>query len=337
MTVYTQTDHEVTTEDGVVTLEDINEFHNSTGEETGDNVTVAVMDSGVDPRHPVFDNVELEHHDFAGSGSAVDEMGHGTAVAGTIAQIAPDAKIISLRILDDSGRGTWDSIAGGYGWLLDNSHKVDIVNMSIGFREKIQELDDYHNEFKEKTNIQDVVAAGNSGDDGGSPATATGAFSVGALNENGEMTRFSSYDEKWDNPDIAALGRDIKLPRANKISMGQVIDANWTKSSGTSFAAPIVSGFMARYKERTGEIDQEAFETEADDIQGTPRDGEGILDYGDLVTKNQPTASSKIWQFAGSDMIYLGSDWMSSGSYKARLKDKDEDGITIHFDTTDND
>lgn len=327
-----RTDDYVTNQDGLITLDEINTLHHHKNDSyTGDGITIGVVDSGVDKSHPIFDGVDVRQVDVVGSGVG-DSHGHGTAVAGTIARIAPDAKIIMFKALNENGYLEPDNIKNVYWDIIEKATALDIVNLSLGALEKIEPIDALHNKMVE-AGIQDIVAAGNTGSDGGSPATAKKAFSVGALNEKGEPARFSSYNPKWENPDISALGKNIKLPRASGTSMGEVINDDWVKSSGTSFSAPITTGFMARYMERFGEKGREAFLATADDLKGYEKDGQGILNYGAAVAlTSHPSAAATSWQFAGNDITYINKDWLPSGKYRAELVEDKESEKTIRFD-----
>jgi intein/homing endonuclease len=117
----------------------------------------------------------------------------------------------------------------------------------------------------------------NSGSDGGSPATAREAFSTGAIDENESPTRFSSFDPDKGNPDVAAVGQNVMMARANGTAMGTPLSDRYVKSSGTSFAAPYVTAAYvnALYRKRQKWHDQ--FMNTADDVPGTPKDGGGVV------------------------------------------------------------
>lgn len=331
------------TDSAIATFSDIGKTHDVIDDgTTGRDKTVVVMDSGIDGSHPVFSGTEIsERVDVVGGGPG-DEVGHGTAVAGTIAHYDPNVELISLRIFGDSGRTDGRTIYEAYQWLLDNADRIDVVNMSWGAQKKVQKIDDLHNELVEK-GVHTVVAAGNSGGKGGSPATAEKAFSAGAIDTNGNLTRFSSYNPDYDNPDVCGVGKNNKVPRANGTDMGTVIDQYWVKASGTSFSSPVICAFYTRVLEEHPDASPrqmvKLFEDNSRDIADTPEDGAGIADYEDVTEDSpsddveEPVESSKasVWQFAQSDVIYLGADWLDTGNYEAVLREDTDDGIVVEL------
>lgn len=254
---------------------------------TGDGVRVVVMDSGVDAAHPAFEGTEVRRVDVTGTGTG-DRVGHGTGTAGQIARIAPDASLTSLKIFPDEGSTRTKYILRAYEWLLRRADEVDAVNMSWGAQKDSETLNRLQNRLV-SAGVRDVTAAGNTGEEGGSPATARRAFSVGACTEGEEMAPFSSYDPgRTTNPEVVAVGVDTRLARADGTSMGTPLSEEWTVASGTSFAAPAVAGMTARYLERRPDAApaalKEDFAFGARDIPGTERDAYGIADYERTVT-----------------------------------------------------
>lgn len=332
-TLEIRTDPYITDASPAIEISEIKYFHSYTSNEyDGDNITVAVMDSGVDDTHSVFDGVDVEKHNFTDA-TGSDAVGHGTGCAGLIAQIAPGVDIISLRIFGNKGSTGWGPIKEAYEWLYDNADEIDIVNMSWGASGKSRIIDEHHNKLVNE-GIIDSVAAGNTASKGGSPATAREAFSVGAVAIEGEVTRFSSYNPEWENPDVSALGKNIKLPRADGTSMGSVIDADWVKASGTSFSAPISAGFMARYVHQFDGSPDNRFENTARNIKNIPRDGHGILDYAEAIEEEGriiEETDAEAWPFSKGDVVYIDADWFEWDSYEANLMEDNDGDITVEF------
>jgi subtilisin family serine protease len=107
---------------------------------TGEGVTVAVLDTGIDSDHPAFAGVKIVEEDFSGSGLG-DKQGHGTHCAGTIFGRDVDGRRIGIargvervligKVLDNRGGGTSRSIFEGIQWALGEGAQV--VSMSLGF------------------------------------------------------------------------------------------------------------------------------------------------------------------------------------------------------------
>jgi len=347
-------DEPITTMGGpTVDPEDVYNLHDwPTDIEGADEpVTVAVMDSGIHEDavtdHPWFDEAEVvERYDATGSGTGGDEVGHGTGCASLVAKAAtnanetlntdvPPVEFYDVRIFGDSGRTGMSTILDAYKYLLDNATDIDIVNMSWGAQRDISTINKPHEELI-AAGVHDCVASGNTSEDGGSPATATGAFSVGALTEDGEPTRFSSFDPDKGNPDVAAAGKDIKMARAPGTSMGEPIDDDFTQASGTSFAAPYTaSGYVLAHHQKAGSWDKRLMST-ATDIAGTPKDGAGVLKLaatleGRKPDSPDPTVNAKAWGFSVGEVVYVGAEWIPDDSSEAVLRDESKRGATIEF------
>ena len=106
---------------------------------TGNGVTVAVLDTGIDAEHPAFAGVDLVEKDFSGSGNG-DALGHGTHCAGVIfgrglatrIGVAPGiSRALIGKVLDNKGGGSSEMIFNGMLWALEQ--RAHIISMSLGF------------------------------------------------------------------------------------------------------------------------------------------------------------------------------------------------------------
>src|SRR3954452_20359145 len=108
---------------------------------TGTGAVVAVIDTGVKADHPDLVGQTLPGHDFIqNDDTAQDGNGHGTHVTGIIdaltgngvgvESVAPGAKVLPVRVLDDDGNGDADVVAEGINWATD--HGADVINLSLG-------------------------------------------------------------------------------------------------------------------------------------------------------------------------------------------------------------
>ncbi|MGW4498313.1 S8 family serine peptidase [Micromonospora sp. NPDC004336] len=230
----------------------------------GRGVTVAVLDSGYDPTHPDLAGRVAAAADFtAEGGAAVDRFGHGTHVAATIAGsgragraggrgVAPGARLLVGKVLDDSGSGDVSGIIAGMEWAVRQGARVVNVSLggpSYGSTDPVSEAVDA---LTASSDALFVVSAGNSGPGPqtvGTPGIATAALTVGAVSEEGELADFSSRGPRLDDgavkPEITAPGVEIVAARAAGTSLGQVVDPSYTAMSGTSMAAPHVAGAAA--------------------------------------------------------------------------------------------
>ncbi|WP_447136246.1 S8 family peptidase [Micromonospora sp. LZ34] len=227
----------------------------------GNGVSVAVLDTGIDPDHPDVAGKVVEQVDFSGNANGPrDGHGHGTHVAATILGtgaasnglrkgVAPGAQLRVGKICNDGGSCELDAIIAGMEWAAHSGAKV--VNMSIGgsATDGTDPMSQSLNELSRATGTLFVVAAGNSGPQSGTvgaPGAADEALTVAAVDKDDEMADFSSRGPRVGDgaakPDIAAPGVDIVAARAAGTSMGTAVDEHYTSASGTSMATPHVAG-----------------------------------------------------------------------------------------------
>ncbi|MFF3764124.1 type VII secretion-associated serine protease mycosin [Streptomyces sp. NPDC001922] len=227
----------------------------------GEDVTVAVLDTGVDDQHPDLAGQVLTGKDLIGFGAGRGDRAwarHGTAMAGIIAGhghgpgredgvvgVAPRVKILPVRvILEDSdpartrARGArGNALADGIRWAAD--HGADVINLSLGDDSKSA-----HPEPQEDAAVQYalsrgavvVASAGNGGKKGeraSYPAAYPGVIAVTAVDRYGNRAAFST--RRW-YATVAAPGVDVVIADP---------DRHYYKGWGTSAAAAFVSGAVA--------------------------------------------------------------------------------------------
>lgn len=213
----------------------------------GQGIRVGVIDTGVDFSHPFLKDCLESGVNIADPGSAPqDDEGHGTHVAGIIHQIAPMAKIVPIKVLDRFGSGSAREIAAGINWAIEQ--RLQVLNFSIG-----ADLDD-EQVFTALKRAQDlgILVALAAGNDSSSqptfPARYTAVlpnlgFAVGALNNSRELALFS--DRSGNDPKINYVAAFGTLVHSSALGGG------YKKLSGTSMAAPQVSGLFALFKSLT--------------------------------------------------------------------------------------
>jgi subtilisin family serine protease len=246
---------------------------------TGEGVTVAIMDSGI-ADHPDLEGKVRARINFVNDGNTqLDPGGHGTFLAGLVAAdggmrgVAPDAKLVSLRVLDANGNGTLRSVVKAFDWLLANGKRnsVKVVSISWG----APEATTYHKSLLSAlveaawfSGVTVVAAAGNEGPDAGtvtSPASDPFVIAVGSYNDMGTpstsddvMSTFSSRGPTLDGfakPDTLAPGEHVRSLRVSGLTyldstgapVGSPTD-RYIHMSGTSASAGLASGVAALVK-----------------------------------------------------------------------------------------
>ena len=208
----------------------------------GTTVTVAVIDSGVCLDHPDLQGRITAGYDFVDDDSSPqDTFGHGCGVAGVIAAnsnngvgiagIAPNVRIMPLRVLDSSGLGNYANISAAIIYAADNG--ANIINMSLAGPTYSQIMADAI-AYAISRGVIVIAAAGNQGREGAYyPAAFPSVVGVGSIDPDLNHSSFSNYGA---NVDVWAPGRDILTTN---------LIGDYEFMSGTSFAAPVVSGLTA--------------------------------------------------------------------------------------------
>lgn len=226
---------------------------------TGAGATVAVLDTGIDATHPDLADAVVDARNFSDSDTVDDRDGHGTHLASTITGdgqryrgVAPDAKLLNGKVLNDHGHGAESWIIAGMEWATASG--ADVVNLSLGTllpSDGTDPLSRAVNRLTEETGTLFVVAAGNNGPLMGwvgSPGAADAALTVGAVDRDDELSVVSNRGPRMNDfaikPDITAPGVDIVAARAANAPGGDPGD-RYVAMSGTSMATAHVAGAAA--------------------------------------------------------------------------------------------
>jgi serine protease AprX len=253
--------------------------------EGGRGVGIAVIDSGIAPVPDLAGRITA-FHDFTAGGIATwpsDEYGHGTHVAGLIAGsgalsfgahagIAPDARLIGLKVLDASGSGYTSDVIAAIDFAIANRRSlgIDIINLSLGHPILEPAATDPLVQAVERASAAGIVvvtSAGNNGQSrdqrpgfGGisSPGNAPSALTVGAFDTRHTLDRgddvvpsFSSRGPTWFDgdikPDVVAPGVTLQATSnpASTLARSTRTAGAYLTLSGTSMASAVTSGVVA--------------------------------------------------------------------------------------------
>lgn len=249
----------------------------------GKGATIAIVDSGVDLRHPDLKAKILPGADFVKSGDgftgpgcpgAQDENGHGTHVAGIAAAIAnngigvagtaPDARILPVRVLDATGSGEDTGVDKGIRWAADHGAKV--INLSLGgdaITGSLPGANDATEKAVAYAFARGAVVIGSAGNESQPlceyPAASANAVCVGATDEGGMPSAYSNFPADpggtvgvrapggMGDPLFCESPHDIwstMWPKSDDDACGGTIKG-YDTLAGTSMAAPFVTGVAA--------------------------------------------------------------------------------------------
>jgi type VII secretion-associated serine protease mycosin len=265
---------------------------------TGAGVTVAVIDTGVAADHPDLAGQILPGADFiAGTeGPSTDPNGHGTHVAGIIAAatgngqgiagIAPDARILPVRVLGANGSGYLSDTANGIVYAAD--HGADVINLSLSSTGEEAAVTNAISYARGK-GVVVVAAAGNmrgSGSPVSYPAADPGVIAVAATDSSDAI---ASYSNAGGYVDVAAPGSAIL----------STYPTGYRAMNGTSMASPHVAALAALIRAAdhalTPDQVEQAIESSAVDLGAPGRDddyGHGRIDATAALASLAPASTT---------------------------------------------
>jgi subtilisin len=249
-----------------------------TASSNGAGIGVAILDTGVDLAHADLAGTVNAFSAFGGS--CADDEGHGTHVAGTVAGrdntvgvvgVAPSAGLYCVKVLDGNGDGSDATIMAGLDWVLDASvtPKIRVVNMSLGRPGHIDDNPELRKLIValEEAGVAVVVSAGNDASveasqmiPAGYPEVISVASTTAVAGTNGcrrlaspiAADTASFFTTDGASVTVSAPGEESESVNKSCLisSLGILslkLGGGTTRMSGTSMAAPHVSGIVARY------------------------------------------------------------------------------------------
>ncbi|MFI1016580.1 S8 family peptidase [Streptomyces sp. NPDC020965] len=237
----------------------------------GTGVRIAVLDTGVDETHPELRGREEAERNFSDAPDTKDRNGHGTHVAsiaagtgagaaGAYRGVAPGARVLDGKVLNDDGYGDDSGILAGIDWAV--AQNADIVNLSLGGRDRpgIDPLEEAVNRVSAEHGTLFAVAAGNGGPESGtidSPGSADAALTVGAVDKSDVISVRSGRGPRVGDgaakPDVTAPGVAVTAASAPGSKIAERVGEKppgYVTISGTSMATPHVAGAAALLKQR---------------------------------------------------------------------------------------
>lgn len=251
----------------------------------GAGAVVAVLDTGLRTSHRDFKDRVVSPKNFTAdnggdANDATDGRGHGTNVAGVICAgdlhvgMAPGAKVVPIKVLTNTGGGSFKSISDALQWLLDNhaTHNISAVCMSLGDSGNYQGDATFANDqigarikALRAKGVACCIAAGNdyfkhhSVQGMSYPAILSGSVSVGAVYDFDEgpfgyqsgaqafttaPDRITPFSQRLHKKVGGVFSTDIFAPGAPMTSSGILNDAGESVQHGTSQATPVIAGVI---------------------------------------------------------------------------------------------
>lgn len=264
-------------------------------EESSPNVVVAVLDTGIDANDQDLAGKVSAEVNFSDSPTVTDVNGHGTRIAGIVAAtadngvgiagVAPDSRLLDVKVADDYGSCNADDVAQGIVWAVD--HGAQVINISLEVRQPSPKLEQAV-AYAWDHGALIVAAAGN--DAGTTPVYPAGyadTIAVSATTPDNQLAPLSNHGN-W--VDVAAPGSNIYSTTPGN---------GYGYDTGTSFAAAYVSGLAAlafsivadqNPGEPLNEVVRAAIENSCQQIEA-PGVGHGLVDAARLfsILQAQPT------------------------------------------------
>jgi serine protease AprX len=238
--------------------------------------TIAVVDSGIDENAPDFAGRIAGQFNFAsGSAGTTDTNGHGTMVAGialgsstAYPGAAPNASVVSLRVVDNEGFAYVSDVIAAANWIYENAdvYNIKVANFSLSSSSPAPSFADPLDAAVRQLWLSGIVVVTSAGNNGPqsmvySPGSDPFVITVGAVDINDTVSRTDDFNAPWSSygynaegfakPELSAPGRYMiaRTPMDGYLATelpSRVVAPGYMWMSGTSLAAPVVSGLAAQ-------------------------------------------------------------------------------------------
>jgi serine protease AprX len=238
--------------------------------------TIAIVDSGIDSSAPDFAGRIAGQFNFAtGSSGTADGNGHGTMVAGIAVGAstaypgaAPNASVVSLRVVNTEGFAYVSDVIAAASWIAQNAptYNIKVANFSLSSNSPAPAFADPLDAAVRVLWLSGIVVVTSAGNNGPqsmvySPGSDPFVITVGASDVNDTVSRTDDFNAPWSSygytaegfakPEVAAPGRYMIAPTPMNGYLAtqlpsRVVAPGYMWMSGTSFAAPVVSGLAAQ-------------------------------------------------------------------------------------------
>ncbi len=276
----------------------------------GENIGVAILDTGIFPHSDFGDRISCFRDFINGRGRVYDDNGHGTHIAGIIGGsgrssngrfmgIAPRCHFIIIKILDKKGNGNTENVVQAIEWLVRHKEKYQlrIVNISIGMvlqaesQERVRMLKAV--EYAWDHNLVVVAAAGNNGPGENSvtvPGISRKIITVGCFDDTKDQIGRSMLKPEYSGrgpTEHCVVKPELVVPGTNVTSCANQ-PGMYTRKSGTSMAAPMVSGSIALLLSKypcftPAEVKLRLYQRTVDLGLPSSKQGWGMVDIGRLL------------------------------------------------------
>ncbi|MCV6637248.1 S8 family serine peptidase [Candidatus Albibeggiatoa sp. nov. NOAA] len=300
---------------------------------TGDGISVAVLDSGIDTDHSDFsDGAIVDEKCFVNAGcppsntsesnSAEDNYGHGTHVSGIITSadgVAPNAKIVAVKVINGTGHFQLEDLMSGVDWIIANlddiSPEIRIINMSLGLSNRYGDASEcdtaypsYTETFNQLANELDVIPFASSGNNSETseidwPSCLSDVIAVGNSNSSDAL---HSSGNRGELVEIVAPGVNI---------VSTEMGGTTTADTGTSMSSPMAAGVAALMLEKDSSLSAALIKQRMVDNGVSITESPITYKRVDALASIQDETTQAILQLTQNSSAYLNAESYYLGTF----------------------